>query len=283
MDSHLNIAVVCNPLAGSGRSVKLAGTITSMLKERHIRYSMFDKNWPASFDGFSDVWIVGGDGTLNYFINHYPDISIPLVLYKGGTGNDVHWLLYKEMSLDHQFEVALNAKAKLIDAGRCNEKLFINGVGIGFEGEIARATSGKRKLPGKSSFMIAVLQNIFFYHSQSYSIEIEGKLEAGRLLMISVTNGKRVGGGFYISPGADIADGLLDLVMIDPLDSLNRIRYLPVIEKGKHMSLPFVHHEKIKKVKINSDEIIAAHTDGEFFPAKEIEIEVLPERFRFIY
>lgn len=36
-----------------------------------------------NFDGFTDVFVVGGDGTLNYFINSYPDLKYQLQSLKG--------------------------------------------------------------------------------------------------------------------------------------------------------------------------------------------------------
>src|SRR5678815_4756736 len=99
-----NIAIVCNPLAGNGRAVALAEKILRKLAERNIVTEIFKESWPAAFNSFTDIFIVGGDGTLNYFINHYPEINIPLVIFNGGTGNDVHWLLYGEKSFGEQVE-----------------------------------------------------------------------------------------------------------------------------------------------------------------------------------
>ena len=45
-----------------------------------------------SFDGFTEVWIIGGDGTINWFINQYSEIQLPLALFGGGAGNDFHWM-----------------------------------------------------------------------------------------------------------------------------------------------------------------------------------------------
>src|SRR5213075_373116 len=101
-----NIAIVCNPLAGNGRAVALAEKILKELDARNIEHKIFNENWPTGFNTFTDIFIVGGDGTLNYFINHYPGINIPLVIFNGGTGNDVHWLLYGEKSFGEQVEIA---------------------------------------------------------------------------------------------------------------------------------------------------------------------------------
>ena len=103
------IAIVCNELAGAGKATFLAERLSLQLSGRAVLHSLFTENWPDNFDGFTDIWIAGGDGTLNYFINRYPDIKLPLVIFNGGTGNDFHWLLYGNMSLQEQQQLALTA------------------------------------------------------------------------------------------------------------------------------------------------------------------------------
>ncbi len=278
-----NIAIVCNQLAGVGRAVALTNNIADELVKGRIFHSVFKENWPENFDGFTDVWIVGGDGTLNYFINKCPDIKLPLTIFRGGSGNDVHWLLYGNKNWLEQLEVALMSSPKPIDAGRCNEKLFINGVGIGFEGAVAENVAGKKKKPGKTSFMIAVLKKIFFYQSKNYSIQSEETNANGKYLMISVSNGRRAGGGFHIAPVAEADDGWLDVITIKAISPLLRLRWLPVIEKGKHLNLSFISHFKTKKIIIESRQLIQAHLDGEIYHNNKLEIEMLPGKFLFCY
>lgn len=280
------IAIVCNPLAGAGRSVVLAEKIVAALQSKNIRQQLFTEKWPEGFSDFTDAWIAGGDGTLNYFINAYSGINIPLVIFKGGTGNDVHWLLYGKKSFEEQLEIVLTAAAHPIDAGICNDRLFINGVGIGFEGAVSKSLTGKKKLPGKTSFLITILQKIFTYRSKFYKISTgpdsgEAMDIEGKKLIISICNGRRAGGGFHIAPVADADDGWLDAVMIEPIGLLQRFRYLPVIEKGRHLDLPFVQHLQLKKLVVESDELIQYHLDGEYAASKKLEIEILPSKFRF--
>ena len=278
-----NIAIVCNPIAGAGRSIILAQKISAELSKRQINYSAFKEKWPENFNGFTDAWIVGGDGTLNYFINQYPDIKLPLAIFNGGSGNDVHWLLYGNKSWLEQLEVILISPPKPIDAGRCNEKFFINGVGIGFEGAVAESVAGKKKKPGKTSFLAAILKKIFFYHSKSYSIKSEEIIRQGKCLMISVSNGRRAGGGFHIAPVAEADDGWLDVIIINAISPFLRLRWLPVIEKGKHLDLSFISHHKTKKIIIESSQLMQAHLDGEIYRNNKMEIEMLPGKFLFCY
>ena len=283
MPTEKNIALLCNPLAGVGKASQVTARLSAALEERNISFSLFNKNWPLSFERFTEVWVVGGDGTLNYFVNQYIGITIPVAVFKGGTGNDFHWLLYGEISLEEQLGLVLNASPKLVDIGKCNEKYFLNGTGIGFEGAVVRSLTGKKKWPGKTSFYITILKKIFFYRSRFYRIQDGEKVYEGNKLMVSVTNGRRAGGGFHISPQASADDGLLDIVLVNSLHPVKRLRYLPVIEKGRHLTLSFITHFRTTGLQIKSDQLMYFHLDGEFGSAAEISISILPHRFPVLY
>lgn len=284
MPSGKNIAIVCNGLAGNGRALVLAKGIAGELHRHGIRYSLFMSEWPADFGHFSDVWIVGGDGTLNFFLNKYPGIKLPMVVFNGGTGNDVYAVLYNDKTFEELLQVALTAAPRAIDAGKCNEKYFLNGVGIGFEGAVAKSLTGKKKKrSGKAAFMGTILQKVFFYTSNKYRAASNEFNMEGEKLLISVMNGHRAGGGFHIAPSSSIDDGLLDVVVVDKLSPLRRLRWLPVIEKGNHLGLPFIKHFRTKKLIITSEKPMDAHLDGEYYSAKRLEIEMLPGKYLFRY
>lgn len=278
-----NIAIVCNPLAGAGRAVMLAAIIAEKIAKQNIAHTIFKEAWPNHFNYFTDVFIAGGDGTLNYFINKYPGMKLPLVIFNGGTGNDFHWLLYADKTLDEQLQTALNEKPKPIDMGKCNDRYFINGVGIGFEGEVAKALTGKKKRPGKTSFLITILKKIVTYRSKNYLIKSADRNISGNKLLVDISNGRRAGGGFYIAPEAKADDGLFDIIIVEALNTFQRLRYLPVIEKGKHLNLSFIHHFRTKNIRIESTEMIQYHLDGEYDEAQKLEIEILPAALNFRY
>lgn len=279
-----NIAIVCNKLAGNGRASNLSKQIANELQKKNFNHTVYDDFWPADLSEFTDVWIIGGDGTLNYFFNKYPGIRSPLVVFNGGTGNDVHSLLYKNLSFDEQLDIALNGTPKPIDAGKCNERYFLNGVGIGFEGAVAKSLTNKKKTKtGKAAFMGAIIQKVFFYSSKKYKAVANEYAMDGQRLLISVMNGHRAGGGFHIAPGSEIDDGLLDVVIVDKLNPFRRLRWLPVIEKGKHLGLSFIKHFRTKKLVVTSNTRMDTHLDGEYYSAKRLEIEILPAKYLFRY
>lgn len=257
--------------------------LEGLLKQSSIPNTVFIQDWPASFEGFTDIFLVGGDGTLNFFINHYPDIRLPLVIFKGGTGNDFHWLLYGETDTAKQLKKVLELPARPVDCGICNNRLFINGIGAGFEGAVAKALSAKKKLPGKTSYLLTILQKIFSYRSSHFTIQSADQSWSGKKLLVDISNGRRAGGGFHVAPAARADDGMLDLVIAEALSPLRRLIYLPVIEKGKHLGLSFITHRPVKAVTIQSPKRIQFHLDGEYGEANALDIRIREAAFLFRY
>ena len=232
--SITRIAILVNPKAGKGRAQKVLSDVLKQAEEFDLK--IFTTNWPESFNEFSDIFLIGGDGTLNYFINQYPEIGLPITLFKGGSGNDFAWKLYGNISVKEHFQNAINSKPKSIDAGTCNGKIFLNGVGIGFDGSIVKSMGAKRFISaGFIAYLWTVIKHLFFYKEKNLEIKSGDFFQQGRLFMVTVANGSRYGGGFMVSPGSVINDGLLDLITISKINPLKRIFYLPAMMKGKHL------------------------------------------------
>lgn len=277
-----NIALICNPTLYNTKALQLTDRISMLLKREGVKHSTFTVYWPEQWDGFTEVWVVGGDGTVNWLINRFPHLKLPLALFGGGSGNDLHWALYGDISVEHQVMQVLRGMPRSIDAGTCNGKLFLNGVGIGFDGAIVKALLGKRKLTGKASYLLAILKHIVGYHEKPCTLKMPAETLQDDYFMISITNGKRFGGGYMVTPIAIVDDGLLDVSIIGRITSLKRLRYLPVIEKGEHLALSFVQYRQVPQITITSPVVLPAHLDGEYMESDSFEISVLPGRFSIV-
>lgn len=281
MSLSKNIALLINPL--HQKALAVGDEIVIILQQKNIEHSIFTIHWPTEWVDFTEAWIVGGDGTLNYFINHYPQFHLPMAVFKGGTGNDFQWMLYGEISVAEQVEKVLTSSPKPVDAGYCNNHLFLNGVGIGFDGKVVQDLLSKKKWNDKLSYYAVVLRNIFFFKEFLCTVS-NGTFNWGKkCLMISVANGRRYGGGFHVNPEGLINDRLLDVNIIGHISPLQRIRFLPMIEKGTHMNLPMITYLKTGNIHIKAAAIIPGHVDGEYIDASEFVIECLPARFFFLY
>lgn len=278
-----SIAILVNPLAGKGESLKFDAWLEKELIKKGIHYQVFKNNWPEDFDDFSDIWIMGGDGSINYFINQFPNCKTPLALFKTGTGNDFSWKLYGDISNEAIFEKVLISDPKPVDVGKCNNTLFINSFGIGFDGEILESMNAIRFLGGHIGYMVAVVLKILIFREKRFKIKLENESWDDQFLLLIINNSSRAGGGFKITPNASINDGLLDLCLCKKLSLLQRFRYLPVLKSGAHTGLPFVILRQGKSFQIQAEKTMAIQVDGELLNAKEVQVDILPKQFNFRY
>ncbi len=279
MVNQRNIAIICNPKSGKGKPLQLLPLFEKFLGKHQLNFQSFTGNLPNNLNNFTDLVIMGGDGTINYTLNHFKHINIPVGMISCGTGNDIATLLLGKTSTQQQFETALFANTQKVDAGMCNQKLFINGVGIGFDGWVVKRLLAKNLLRGKAAYYSTVISLLLFYNETKVSINIDGEQSETNLFMLSAANGKTYGGGFKVAPLAEVNDGLLEIIVVDKLPVLKRLRYLPVIENGKHLNKPlsFLTYKTGKKIMVQSTQKLKAHLDGEYMESNHFEIEVLPQ------
>lgn len=273
-----NFCIILNSNAGSGRPLKVIESVEKELLRRAYTYTIFQKDLPILLDDFSDLIIIGGDGTINKTLNHFKEIPIPIIILPAGTGNDFSWKFSGKRPIIDVLKQAINAKPIAVDAGICNGHIFLNGVGIGLDGQVAKQLGAQKSL-GFFSYLIQVLKTIFTYREAEIKVCWNGIVRENEYLMISAANGSRFGGGFMVAPMAEISDGQLELVLIKPLSIIQRLRYLPLMKKGKHLSLHFVEYSKTRKLTIESKVPLAAHLDGEVIEANRFEIEVMEKRY----
>lgn len=277
------IGIFLNPRSGKGASKQIAETIQKRLQASNKAHEVFIDHWPSQLDALEEAWVIGGDGTINYFINQYPSISIPIALFKGGTGNDFAWKLYGNISVDEQINLVLNTPPKPVDAGICNGKLFVNSIGIGFDGEVLKSMGMIRWLGGHLGYIGVVIQQIFKYKEERFTIQANQQTFNNKYLLVNFANAPRTGGGFMISPKAEVNDGQLNMMLCPARSILQRLRYLPVIEKGKHLELPFITHQETTESIIEATTDIHGQMDGELIRGNRFEIRMLKGKLWFKY
>ncbi|HEV8080112.1 MAG TPA: diacylglycerol kinase family protein [Chitinophagaceae bacterium] len=277
------IVLLINPLAKKNKTQQIVAAINEILSKKKIPFASFTEHWPEEINTFKEVWLIGGDGALNYLLNFYKNISIPIVIFKGGTGNDFASKLYCPISINTQIKKVLTAEIKKVDAAECNGRKFINGVGIGFDGEVLKSMSAIRLLGGHLGYLWIVIRKMFSFKERLYQIQFDAENLSEKFLLVMITNSTTTGGGFIVSPEAKIDDGKLNMVLCRPLPILKRLKYLPVIEKGKHLNKDFILHKMVSNVVIECEEETLAQIDGELISAKTFDIKVLPGQYLFKY
>jgi diacylglycerol kinase family enzyme len=162
-------------------------------------------------------------------------------------------------------------------------RYFGNTVNIGFGGIVTREARKIKWLRGTALYLPVVLKTVFLYHKPlSVTIEHDGQELALRTIMITVANGSREGGGFYVAPNAQPDDGLFDLCIVHEISQLAMLSLIPHFMNGAHIGREPITMIRARQVTITSPDNLIAHADGEMLctDAHRIEFKILPQRLR---
>jgi diacylglycerol kinase (ATP) len=225
------------------------------------------------------VVCVGGDGTLSLVVNALSSPgSVRLAIVPAGSGNDFGVALGID-SKGKALDAAAGARTRRVDMGTINGRRFVNCVGMGLDGEIARSAARirQRGLARGLSYYAAALAGLWqvrpvgaTFESPSFSGRIED------LLMLTVGNGPWYGGGYHGAPNAVIDDGVLDCHAFANLPGgFKRLALMERIRKGTHLSHPVVTTLRTPTLKVVFDRELAMHVDGELTAATSADISVV--------
>ena len=74
-----------------------------------------------------------------------------------------------------------------------------------------------KRLHGFPSYIVGALKTMFlYYQAPTLRIEFDGQALTQPALMVSIMNGRRLGGGFMMAPEGRNDDGLFDLTIVGP-------------------------------------------------------------------
>lgn len=281
------VFVLVNPNAGKNKVVGLANQFRSFIEAQNLAFELHDTSASQSAtttvaemldSTFSELVILGGDGTINEAINGLKH-DVPVAILPAGTGDDFAKNIDIGKTKRDQFETAINGKNFRIDLGLCNDRKFVNGVGIGFDGQIVEDMASKRVplLKGHAAYYYHVLRILGGYREKPFEYNLDNQDFERDLILLTVANGTTFGGGFRLTPKAKIDDGLLDVCAIRKLPAIHRFLNIHRLSKGTHDQLNAVSFHQVRSVEIRENSQLFAHIDGERMGQPPFEIKILPQ------
>jgi len=289
----MNYHVILNPAAGRGKAGKqkeaILNTLRSVLGEVSYTETTATGEARSAAEELKNnntvVIAVGGDGTVHEVINGLVGGESSLAVVPIGSGNDFVKMLNLPLKASEAINVIKENRRKEVDLGKVNNTWFANGLGIGFDADVVVQANKIRWLRGFFIYLLAVLRTLRQFKNRPVRIKYSGYDLQKDVFMISVGNGECQGGGFFLTPGAKVDDGLLDFCIFDALKSRQILGNLIKVLLGTHIHLPQVNLVQSKKMIIESDSGIPLHADGEMVDhsAKLLEITVHPKALTVIH
>ncbi|MEX2581827.1 MAG: diacylglycerol kinase family protein [Gemmatimonadota bacterium] len=298
--------VIFNPMASRGGAAKSRQAIEDAFAAAGAEWQLVattarghatELAKRAAEEDWGAVVAVGGDGVVHEVANGLMQavdegISVPLGIVPLGSGNDFIKML--GIAAHRPAEAVARivaAQPRQVDVGRVLRHetgggppgvwYFTNGVGVGFDAQVATHARGIQKLRGVAIYVWAVMKTLGDLRSPSIQVIVDGEEIANRpLILTTVSNGPCHGGSFWLCPGASLDDGELDILIATARSLPGVLNLLPRVVAGKHLGQRGVELHRGRHVIVRSDERLPIHADGEIVAdwVREMEIEVLPGR-----
>lgn len=299
--------IIVNPTSGRGFAGKSIPKIEALLKSHNLAYDLVQTERPwhaaelterAAREKVDVVVVASGDGTANEAINGLMRARAAgfnhtaIGLLPVGTGNDFAYGMGVRGTLEENIALLAKDTRKWMDIGRVSGgdypegRYFGNGVGIGFDAYVGFVAANIRWTRGVLAYLIAALETIFVYfQAPTVRIEYEDQRIEQEALMVSVMNGQRMGGGFFMAPNGLPYDSTFDLCIAGAPGKLRILQLLPTFMNGTQATQPEIKTGRAVKVTVTALKgTLPAHCDGETLckEGQSLSIELVPHALEFI-
>ncbi len=302
----MKYTIILNPISGRGNGEKSLPRIRQYFDDHQLDYEVVVTEFPgqamdiAMQKAGNDVVVVsaGGDGTANEVINglmqahnqHGLDVSMGVIPV--GRGNDFAFSMGIPVELEESLSFLTGHEPRSIDLGMVHGdnfpdgRYFGNGVGIGFDAVVGFEALKMKRLKGFASYLVAALKTIFiFYKAPKVQVKMDEGDVIASVLMVSIMNGIRMGGGFFMAPQGNPHDNHFDLCCVDKVSKLGTFPLISLFMKGSQAGHPAVRFFESKNVVITALEgTLPAHADGETVctAGSEVSVKIVPDALRLV-
>ncbi|MBT2688877.1 diacylglycerol kinase [Bacillus sp. ISL-47] len=216
---------------------------------------------------FDLVIAAGGDGTINEVVNGLAeqDYRPRLGIIPTGTTNDFARALHIPRDIEAAADIIVKGDTIPVDIGRINEKYFINIAGGGRLTELTYEVPSKLKtMIGQLAYYLKGIEMLPSIRSTEVSIEFDGKMFEGEVMLFLVGLTNSVGGFEKLAPDSSINDGMFSLLILKKTNLADFIRIATLAVRGEHVKDPNVIYTQANRIKVQAKEKVQLNLDGEF-------------------
>jgi len=301
LKTHPVAWLIVNPAAGGGKWQEYKVHVMNQLykhflltvKETTKDITAKQLTQQAITKNIDIIIVAGGDGTLREVSQEVVNTNIKFGLIPMGTANALAHNLYGHLSKITPVELALthlcSKQTVHIDTATCNQKTALLLAGIGLEYEMINYADRETK---NDMGQFAYLNGFWKAYTSGTSYQLKVTFDDKPTEIINTTSFVVANAAPFTSLLAqgngtpNFEDGLLDVTWIKA-DMQNGAKFMglgELISSGlriKNESINATHQhiqtQQVKKIHINSDQIINYVIDGELFTSESLAIEINPK------
>lgn len=231
----------------------------------------------AVTEGVEVLVAVGGDGVVQLAANEVAGTGTVLGIVPAGTGNDNARSLGIPLRPAGAVATLLGGHRRRIDLVHVDpvDRHVVGSVPCGLDALIAARAATLPRWLGAQSYTVATLPEVVRLRPMDYRLELDGRVLETAALVVAVCNMPIYGGGMRIAPDADPTDGLLDVLIIEPVGARAAVGLLRGVFSGRHTSHPAVRMERAARVRV-AGPALTAHGDGDPLGPLPVDCTVVP-------
>jgi diacylglycerol kinase family enzyme len=209
------VLILANPIAGGGRSKRLAPQLADALRARGVDAQVYftqragdagARTRATAGEGFDALIAVGGDGTLNEVLNGMPDPSVPLGVLPVGTANVLACELRIPKDPVRLAELIASRHTREHAIGVANGRRFLLFCGAGLDAaiveEVARTRTGTL---GKWKWLPSIFRIVVRWPLPRLRATFADGSSIDNLSSVLVTRVRNYGGVAQLPKGIDPA------------------------------------------------------------------------------
>jgi YegS/Rv2252/BmrU family lipid kinase len=297
---------IINPIAGNGSR----GSLRKQIEERtrkagydfECRDSAIDGNYyliahAIQSEGFTDIIIAGGDGTINQVVGALRYLELPFGIIPCGSGNGLARCAGLSTDPQEALDTIFSGSAMRTDGYTVNGNFACELTGLGFDGAVAHAYA-QSATRGLNTYIRHAIKQFASAPSYRFIVRLFGQALSLDAYMITVANANQFGNKVTIAPYASLSDGLLDVVIVKKQHKLPLLWRAYRQLSGQNQPLrgediitslsdkrnqQDIHYWQVSAIEIENLDDAMIHVDGEATSRVEkAKIEIAPSVFRLI-
>lgn len=232
-------------------------------------------------EGAERVGLAGGDGTVELAVQTLAHTNTALGILSQGTFNNFASALRIPHNLPAALKMLRDGIIREVDLGKVGDRYFTESAGVGlFADGLALYGQGSNKNFLRGLYATARLGLAF--RAREMQITVDGAAHTSRVTLCEVANTYRIAQAVPIAPEADIADGLLDVVILSDITRHELLPYLRALRAQMHLGLPKVTVLRGREVWIESRRPRNVHADDRIVGVTPLTVTVAPKALKVL-
>ena len=292
MNAQQPLLLIVNPSAGGGRAGAALPDVQDALRRHEVEHRVETTRdldharqlAAGALEAGETAVAFGGDGLVGAVAGALKGTDGVLGVLPGGRGNDFARVLGIPLQPVAACQVLSTGVIRSLDLGQAGADTFVGIASCGFDSEANRVANRTRLIRGNLVYAYAAIRALMAWKPAQFKLILDGEREfvvSG--YSVGAANSKAYGGGMYAAPGAELDDGLLDIVTCADMPKRRFLtKMLPRVFKGTHVELPEVTVLRARTVAIHADRPFTMYADGDPIAELPVTINALPGAVRVL-